>query len=402
MNVLIIGNGFDLAHGLPTGYNDFLDFSKIVKQIYTYDKQKIAEFCSEHLEKIAFPKYVKDEIYKTFQTRDVEHNAYLEEYAERLDDNIWYEYFLKIIEGKLIKGVNWIDFESEIRDIIKYFDETEVDISENYEIITNRLDMTLRNGEFTKYESKLSIFDELLLQKKMIHFSIKDVRKRLYQDLRRLTRALEIYISHFVSKIECKVNPKIKQMNVDHVVSFNYSNTFSRIYDDRVPVTYIHGEAFDKAYLPSDKDYDLGLKKCNLVLGIDEYWENDNDIYTKNKYTIFKKFAQRIVFGTGEENNLWYSQMQDNYEREKNLVMNSSRIFRAYSSISVFGHSLDVTDKDILGKYIGAEFTNVTVYCKDTEAEGELISNIISLIGEQKLIEKVYNVLPSLKFVVLQ
>lgn len=352
MNVLIIGNGFDLAHGLPTGYNDFLDFSKIVKQIYTYDKQKIAEFCSEHLEKIAFPKYVKDEIYKTFQTRDVEHNAYLEEYAERLDDNIWYEYFLKIIEGKLIKGVNWIDFESEIRDIIKYFDETEVDISENYEIITNRLDMTLRNGEFTKYESKLSIFDELLLQKKMIHFSIKDVRKRLYQDLRRLTRALEIYISHFVSKIECKVNPKIKQMNVDHVVSFNYSNTFSRIYDDRVPVTYIHGEAFDKAYLPSDKDYDLGLKKCNLVLGIDEYWENDNDIYTKNKYTIFKKFAQRIVFGTGEENNLWYSQMQDNYEREKNLVMNSSRIFRAYSSISVFGHSLDVTDKDILGKYI--------------------------------------------------
>ena len=42
MNVLIIGNGFDLARGLPTGYNDYLDFSKMVKRIYTNDKQKIA------------------------------------------------------------------------------------------------------------------------------------------------------------------------------------------------------------------------------------------------------------------------------------------------------------------------------------------------------------------------
>lgn len=26
MNILIIGNGFDLAHGLPTSYVDFLKF----------------------------------------------------------------------------------------------------------------------------------------------------------------------------------------------------------------------------------------------------------------------------------------------------------------------------------------------------------------------------------------
>lgn len=28
MNILIIGNGFDLAHGLPTKYGDFLIFVK--------------------------------------------------------------------------------------------------------------------------------------------------------------------------------------------------------------------------------------------------------------------------------------------------------------------------------------------------------------------------------------
>ena len=34
MEILIIGNGFDLAHSLPTKYTDFLDFCKIIKRFY--------------------------------------------------------------------------------------------------------------------------------------------------------------------------------------------------------------------------------------------------------------------------------------------------------------------------------------------------------------------------------
>lgn len=30
MNILIIGNGFDLAHGLPTSYDDFLNLSNVI------------------------------------------------------------------------------------------------------------------------------------------------------------------------------------------------------------------------------------------------------------------------------------------------------------------------------------------------------------------------------------
>ena len=35
-NLYLIGNGFDLAHGLPTSYKDFLDFCKMVRELYTY------------------------------------------------------------------------------------------------------------------------------------------------------------------------------------------------------------------------------------------------------------------------------------------------------------------------------------------------------------------------------
>lgn len=33
MNILLIGNGFDLAHGLPTKYTDFLEYVKVIKGI---------------------------------------------------------------------------------------------------------------------------------------------------------------------------------------------------------------------------------------------------------------------------------------------------------------------------------------------------------------------------------
>lgn len=39
MNILVIGNGFDLAHGLPTTYKDFLTFA----QVYTIYRQLCME-----------------------------------------------------------------------------------------------------------------------------------------------------------------------------------------------------------------------------------------------------------------------------------------------------------------------------------------------------------------------
>ncbi len=34
MNILVIGNGFDLAHGLPTKYTDFLKFTELFVNCY--------------------------------------------------------------------------------------------------------------------------------------------------------------------------------------------------------------------------------------------------------------------------------------------------------------------------------------------------------------------------------
>lgn len=42
MNILVIGNGFDLAHGLPTKYSDFLEFLKVIIKIC--DGEEVGDF----------------------------------------------------------------------------------------------------------------------------------------------------------------------------------------------------------------------------------------------------------------------------------------------------------------------------------------------------------------------
>ena len=127
-----------------------------------------------------------------------------------------------------------------------------------------------------------------------------------------------------------------------------------------------------------------------MVLGIDEYWsEEERDHHTN--FTIFKKFAQRIQKKTGIESYKWFDEINSDY-KNKNEV----------SEVFVFGHSLDVTDKDILYDYLESDATSVTIYCKDKETEGEYIANVIKIIGEKRLLEKVNHYPPKLRFVIQQ
>ena len=49
MNILVIGNGFDLAHKLPTSYKDFLGFITYVNSFYNSNVKDIDIYkrCSE-------------------------------------------------------------------------------------------------------------------------------------------------------------------------------------------------------------------------------------------------------------------------------------------------------------------------------------------------------------------
>lgn len=410
--VLILGNGFDLAHGLPTKYSHFLDFCQRVERIWSYgtsnDKLAIADFKRKWIDDWETDESIKETILTDFGHRKIKINSEgihektldspeLTEIHDLLDDNTWYEYFTERYINNHMKGENWIDFESEIRFIIKVVDEYSLSLTDIWNDVINKAVASLN-------DQKLKIFNNKFLTDKYINRkgwsskhlpTVKDFREKTFEDLERLTRALELYLVTFVEKIpisDSKKIPEISSLTPDYVINFNYTDTYERIYN-KGKVYHIHGKA-DAARSAEDN---------NMVLGIDEYWTGDEQNERTN-FTIFKKFSQRIQKHTGNESYKYLKEMQKVFEkRGKNWSGNvdMSKVHPdGVSYVYVFGHSLDVTDKDILSNFIGDDSTSVTVYCRDRGTEGELIANTIKLIHEEKLLDKSNHVPTKLNYVI--
>ncbi len=71
MNILIIGNGFDLAHGLPTKYGDFLDFCERARRIYTYPEDvSLNAYKNDNIDNWDMNDDIKNVLLEAFDKRD--------------------------------------------------------------------------------------------------------------------------------------------------------------------------------------------------------------------------------------------------------------------------------------------------------------------------------------------
>lgn len=407
--VLIIGNGFDLAHGLPTKYINFLEFCVRVDLLWligideSNKPYSIEEFRQGWIDKWDMEDSIKDYIVNAFQNRKLDgasspQNVKIEddtliELYNLIHHNVWFRYFNNIYNNKCIKGENWIDFESEIRYVIQMVDETTDDLSSNL-IETFQ---ALQEKKDVKLNFFITCFARRIKKKsvKECNINVRKFREIAYDDLEKIIRALEIYLDKFVDEIQVdKRVSEIINLKPDYVINFNYTNTYERLYDN-APVFHIHGNC----------DVNRPIEKNNMVLGIDEYWDKDARDYHTN-FTIFKKFAQRIQKRTGIENHRYIKEIDKIYVNNKERWTGNVDINVTHpdgvSYVYIFGHSLDVTDKDILSGLIGRDSTSVTVYCYDKGTEGELIANTIKLISEKRLLEKANNVPTKLDYVIQQ
>ena len=56
--------------------------------------------------------------------------------------------------------------------------------------------------------------------------------------------------------------------------------------------------------------------------------------------------------------------------------------------VYIFGHSLDVTDKDILRDIILNDNVHITIFYHDKDAMGQQIANLVKVIGQDELIKR--------------
>ena len=112
MNIIVIGNGFDIAHNLPTKYTDFLEFVKVIRYILNTKNMNDIDWGKTNPQ---IKRIVTD---NTDNTGNIRKNLFSKEkvWKNLLDNNFWIEYFLQNdMHGK----ENWIDFESEISYVIQ-------------------------------------------------------------------------------------------------------------------------------------------------------------------------------------------------------------------------------------------------------------------------------------------
>ncbi len=154
MDILILGNGFDLAHGLDTKYEDFL-------------------------------KYYQEK-YSTTRSVGVDksHNF--------LYNNVWAKHFL----NKILSGDKWIDLENEIYNVIvKLSKLTYFKNNVAYENYRNRVFLVAKDDMDFNFDDSKYFREPITFISKDCHcITIKDFIAFLYNQLRDFVKEFEKYL----------------------------------------------------------------------------------------------------------------------------------------------------------------------------------------------------------------
>lgn len=441
MNILLIGNGFDLAHGLPTKYTDFLEFVKMIKIIKEQNIFNngfaISEVgCNVNNEKLH--QAIRLTILNKANNNELARDS--KELLDYIDHNFWIDYFLQC---QSYLEENWIDFEGEIRNVIRCFhdnilnidinnkasrleisndflrdffitdvDKLEQDRAEDLQREIDNYKAALTASEYSDYKN---LYDKEHPKNMLPDITYREIMRKLEQDLNNLISALEIYIADYIDNIPVtRKSPDIELLlngsddnTLNRFISFNYTHTLNRVYGVEV-IDDEHGCNFDFIHGAARKNRSNSAN--NIILGIDEYLSDgkeNNDL----RFIAFKKYYQRIYKETGEQSAYWADEIKRGYDiykskieyaKERSLYKSSPTdnfyykhnlipvgdVFLERHNLYIFGHSLDDTDGDILRRLILNDNVYTTIFYHDEETHARQIANLVKVIHQDELIRR--------------
>ena len=254
--LVIIGNGFDLAHGLPTSYSHFInDFWKNFRMnCKSYEYQKLV-----------FTNNAYDGYYSGYNPienfNDFKSNLKLDakEYGHSLDlinlvckrqNDIVFKFnndFFRFICDNSIE--NWVDIENEyykkLKIIVKLNSLTNNEkkqqtliLNKEFEEVKNLLEKYLKEKVEGQYDFRLNRdnpIKDILLPELEFRFDEKEYLKEFqYSD--------QIYIKEFLKK------SKSKYELITHFLNFNYTKVGQQYFNEfpySKQLNYIHGKLND-------------------------------------------------------------------------------------------------------------------------------------------------------------
>ena len=356
--ILILGNGFDIAMGRKTKYEEFIKFTNDLSSRKKYI--------------VNFRRFIKP--YKKIKLSNYKDNLYLK----------------FINENKDTLGENWSNLEimiSQLADGMMYFKENSKVFFECYgladesEFDNNLLDISNYNAKrylvkIAEEKNETLGFDNS--EKELLIEALNNV---FIKELDLLIELLEIYLSYLdyldfeVDKIRAKPTAldALSVLSNSSVLNFNYTNTSSHLFGTFEEKThFIHGRI----------DLDRQPNRINtMVFGIED---KENDV--NSDLIPYQKYYQRVVKETG---NFYETFFEPNFEfAEDELSMPNL----SSKNIIIFGHSVDPLDKEIFQKcFVLAEngkydYRFIFTYY-DEAAKRSIIKNLAIILGKEKLVE---------------
>lgn len=305
MNILIVGNGFDLSHYLPTKYDHFMvAMGAIENWDETNGDMDFDQLFGSLYEKESyFFGYTK----AMYETDDIKISVdQIKELKIQLRENVWYQYFSDHVR----EVKTWIDFETKIKEALltidKFFTKYQI-IKENSGSVFNQIDGIFGSSNKRQYLNFLerdrlilksleiieiqSMHDEsIYIQYKVkdsfldnyksdITLDYKKIIDFLMDNLMKLKEIFSEYLLIVVDILKIKYNLK-NILQLDLMFTFNYTMTLENKYNqNRNQVRHIHGETV----------------KRNIVLGVSDL---EKCFLKKFNMYGFTKYHQKLLLDT--------------------------------------------------------------------------------------------------------
>lgn len=361
MKFLLLGNGFDLHHGLPTRYIDMIRIFRHLTENSDVHYKTVGDILDSYFKSPAAvdESNLLSKYYRTYD-KGLHEVAWASEFSwAELAQNWWYQYFCSTDD----RDLTWIDFELEIQ---KALEDVERACSGGRD--DSGVRVLLFSGRWASKEEFISfLYEELCFFKKAmceyLHYFVDDMLPQL-----KASATVD-----FVKKAEL-------------IVTLNYTSTFEKLYISknqcnlhRAMLSHYHGKVADKE---------------KIVVGINS---NESDEYCNgNKpntaYICFKKYYQRILYDldrsymagpafirTSKQNDM-------NKMKEKNVGGTCKKWIKERiekDELFVMGHSLNESDADLI-KDLFSRCTKISVYYHDLKALGDYICNLTKIFGRRE------------------
>ena len=364
MNILIIGNGFDLAHYLPTSYMDFMKLLKSADNKYRLSSA-IRSMSTN-------PLYngVYGELFDRFPDLINKLDLHkIQELENRLQSNVWGAYYA----GCEAEINGWIDFEREMIPVFEVLEELfnckdtffELNSDGSYVegiLLGNGLSIKKAELLYKYFKSGTHLGKQCIIVRSEYcgkqYGVFKDkILKDLKKELDVFIELFKEYLEEVVGKIEIQKDSKISSIKADAVISFNYTTTELKYENLKNAENYhVHGSV---------------SAPNSIVMGINGM----QDDY-KNTFLYFYKYFQRI---RRRINPLYHSLLSR--VDEGGCVI--------YPRVIIYGHSLDSVDEDILKEFIKNAEKVVIYYYNEEDYENKII-NLIKMFNRRQIEEELY------------